>query len=201
MLLPDSSTIYTFFDSYEYLDLQLALFLLICSFCLNFCSFWHFTLTWTKRAHVCPDGRVCIRMYPVFTFNFPGRYDQNFGFKPHKMGKCQGWCPCAHLEKNNSKSINLSNELSLVLFQGCRHAQYVLFVFAVFAIMYHVFVYMCPIFSYVLITVGIYTCWHFSSPFPQADGTLLAQISNTFDVTNIQPLRCGDILFALYLEV
>ena len=104
--------------------------------------------------------RMCVLTgaYPVFTFNFPGRYDQNFGFKPHKMGKCQGWCPCAHLEKNNSKSINLSNELSLVLFQGCRYAQYVLFVFAVFAIMYHVFVYMCPIFSYVLITVGIYTC-------------------------------------------
>ena len=39
----------------------------------------------------------------------------------HQVQKCQKWCNYAHVEKNRSKSRNLSNEHLFVLFRGCRY--------------------------------------------------------------------------------
>ena len=53
---PDLSTSYTFFGTWIF---SYHLSSAHRSFCLNLFSFWHFTLTWTKSAHMCLDRRVC----------------------------------------------------------------------------------------------------------------------------------------------
>ena len=48
---------------------------------------------------------------------FPGKY----GSKIHEVQKCQKWCNCAHVEKNRSKSRNLSNDHLCVFVRGYRY--------------------------------------------------------------------------------
>ena len=104
-----------------YLDLHLALFSAHSSFPLDLRSFWLFTLTWTrKRALVFwPTGIYAF--FPGIYAYCPGKYAHNFGFKMHKVQKCQEWCNCARVGENRSKGRNLSNEHLFVLFRGYRY--------------------------------------------------------------------------------
>ena len=132
---------------------------------------WHFFCSYAVFACISADSdilrslelkvRMCVLTGACVSgiyVQFPRKIRSEFWLQTAQNGKMPRLVPLRSFGEKQFKKHNFSNELSLVLFQGCRYAQYVLFVFAVFAIMYHVFVYMCPIFSYVLITVGIYTC-------------------------------------------
>ena len=108
-------------DDTKYLDLHLALFSAHSSFRLDLRSFWLFMLTWTrKRAFVSWRTGIYVFFPGIYAY-FPAKYAYNFGFKMHKVQKCLKWCNYAHVEKNRSKSRNLSNEHLFVLFRGCRY--------------------------------------------------------------------------------
>ena len=72
------------------------------------------------RVCVLTDGYLRFFVPGIYTY-FPGKYAHNFGFKMHKLLKCQKWCNYAHLEKNRTKSRNLSNEEHV--FDACIHYQ------------------------------------------------------------------------------
>ena len=108
-------------DDTKYLDLHLALFSAHSSFRLDLRLFWLFMLTWTRKRAFVSWWTGIYAFFPAIYAYFPGKYAYNFGFKMHKVQNCQKWCNYAHVEKNRSKSRNLSNEHLFVLFRGCRY--------------------------------------------------------------------------------
>ena len=142
------------------LDLHLALFSAHSSFRLDLRSFWLFMLTWTrKRAFVSWRTGIYV-FFPGIYAHFPAKYAYNFGFKIHKVQKCLKWCNYAHVEKNRSKSRNLSNEHLFVFFRGCMYICIYVYTYMciICIIMYiHMYVYICG-YRYIGIYVDIYIC-------------------------------------------
>ena len=76
--------------------------------------------TWEKIAFVSWRTGIYVFFPDIYVY-FPGKYAYNFGFKIDELQKFQKWCNYVHLEKNRSKSRNLSNEHLFVLFRGYRY--------------------------------------------------------------------------------
>ena len=94
------------------------------SFRLDLRSFWLFMLTWSgKRAFVSWRTGICV--FSGYLRFFPGKIVHHVCFKMRKVQKCQKWCNYAHVEKNRSKSRNLSNEHLFVFFRGYRYHIYI----------------------------------------------------------------------------
>ena len=112
------SSISTFFCSQQFL--------------LGFTLILTFYAHLNQKMHICLDGQVLTLFSRVFTLISRENTLIIFGFKMHKVQKCQKWCNYAHLEKTAQKSINLSNEHLFVLFRGCRtniiYTTYALFI-------------------------------------------------------------------------
>ena len=134
------------------LDLHLALFSAHSSFRLDLRSFWLFMLTWTrKRAFVSWRTGIYV-FFPGIYAHFPAKYAYNFGFKIHKVQKCLKWCNYAHVEKNRSKSRNLSNEHLFVFFRGCMYICIYVYTY----IRIYVYTYMCII--CITMYIRMYVC-------------------------------------------
>ena len=108
--------IYIHIYIYINLDLHLALFSAHSSFPLDLRSFWLFTLTWTRKHALVFLTDGYLRFFPRYLRLFPEKYAHNFGFKMHKVQKCQKWCNYACVGENRSKSRHLSNEHLFVFF-------------------------------------------------------------------------------------
>ena len=76
---------------YIYLD-SIGTFSAHSSFCLDLCSLGHFTLTWTKGAHLCLDGRLFTLISILVSKQSPGRsHYAHLGQKLLKNHKSLKW--------------------------------------------------------------------------------------------------------------
>jgi hypothetical protein len=95
------------------LDLHLALFSANSNFRLDLRSFWLFMLIWTiENTHLFLDRRAFMLVCWVFTLI---SRENTFTILASRCTKCK------NVEKNRSKSRNLSNEHLFVLFRGYRN--------------------------------------------------------------------------------
>ena len=102
-----------------YIDLQLTLFSVHSSFCLDYARSDFLCSLELENANLELDGRVftCFSRLLVFTLIFGENTLIFFAW----VQNCQKRCNYGHVEKNCSKSRNLSNEHLFVFFRGYRY--------------------------------------------------------------------------------